>query len=370
MPPPPRRASFWDRITEGSSLGQLWTQLKNDSLLSYRLYARDSEAQRALLATRGRHGKKSTIKAFFWAIMTKLSPAKRVVLLAALVLIIFPQFNYNGASVDFSGIGILLLFGLLFLEIADRVTLKRDLEIAREIQLWLLPTQPPTVDGAELAFFNRPANTVSGDLYDAFGRGGEGGDRLVLTVADVAGKGVPAALLMATYQAGLRALCAGQATLAAIASGLNRQAIAHSVGGERFTTAFIGEYDPERKTLNYVNAGHNPPLLCREGDSAGRRIEPLTTGGPPLGILPDVEYTSGSAALASGDAVFVYSDGLTEATAPDGQEYGESRLRAVLARQNGGAAGELVRAVLSDFDRYTANTPRQDDVTCLVLKRT
>ncbi|MGH3183435.1 MAG: hypothetical protein ACRDOE_16250, partial [Streptosporangiaceae bacterium] len=124
--PPAPRSSFWDRVTEGSSLGQLWTQIKNDSLLSYRLYARDSEAQRALIGRPGAGTRRGTVKAFVWAMLTKLSPAKRVVMLAALIMIFFGKFDFNGGSVDFAGIGILLLLGLLFLEIADRVTLKRD----------------------------------------------------------------------------------------------------------------------------------------------------------------------------------------------------------------------------------------------------
>src|SRR5262249_28339592 len=136
------------------------------------------------------------VRTLFWAMMMKLSPGRRVLLLLALVLLLFPSFHFSRGDqeIDTSGLqfwaGVVLLV-LLALELADRVTMKRDLEIVREIQSWLMPSVAPKVPGVDIAFSTRPANTVAGDYYDAFFRGN---DRLLIVVSDVAGKSVPAAL--------------------------------------------------------------------------------------------------------------------------------------------------------------------------------
>src|SRR5581483_3377669 len=212
LPPPGKNGfrgdarHFWERVTDGLELAQLWAQFRADAASSYRLYSFD------LAPAQGRSRFRrflNTAKAFFWAVMIKLSPARRVILLASLVLLLIPIFSDNQGSVPnlhfYAGLSLLLL---LLLEIADRVTMKRDLEIAREIQLWLVPENPPQVPGLDMAFLNRPANTVAGDYYDVFHRTIQEGDNtrstLFLAVADVAGKSLPAALLMATFQASLK----------------------------------------------------------------------------------------------------------------------------------------------------------------------
>jgi len=165
---------------------------------------------------------------------------------------------------------------LLALEIADRVTMKRDLEIAREIQSWLVPDVPPRIPGYEFAFVTRPANTVAGDYYDVFARNCNGDpDSVLVTVPDVAGKRIPAALLMASFQASLRVLSATPSSLDDVIHRLNSAACSNSQGGRRFTTAFLAELNSSTGQLTYVNAGHNPPALCR---SSGE-IERLTRGG-------------------------------------------------------------------------------------------
>ena len=200
-------------------------------------------------------------KQFFWAILEKLSPARRVLLLVALVLMVFnPEFSWttNGSphiiGLDLRLVGGLLMFLLLILEVADRVVMKRDLQIAREIQMWLLPATPPQVPGMEIAFATRPANTVAGDYYDVFPRTGRvsaeqasadhacAEQSYLVAVADVAGKSIPAALLMATFQASLKTLSATPSSLAELVNGMNRYACGNSQSGLRFTTAFIAEY--------------------------------------------------------------------------------------------------------------------------------
>lgn len=204
---------FWHRITEGLELSELWKQFSTDARASYRFYERDFKARAPEDKKRGFW---RTAQAFAWAILEKLTPARRVLLLLGVVLLIFPAGGYSHRTeeghvefveFDLRFLGGASLFILLMLEIADRVVMKRDLEIARDIQRWLLPATPPQVPGLTMAFAARPANTVAGDFYDVFPRPRSGGDPLFLfAVADVAGKSIPAALLMATFQAGLKTL--------------------------------------------------------------------------------------------------------------------------------------------------------------------
>ena len=166
-----RLQRFWRRVTEGLELTQLWSQFESEARASYRLYSRDVAAKTPEgLTRRGHH--LHVVKEFFWAVLEKLSPARRVLLLAALIMVAFPSsgFSYHDSGhelhvveLDLHFWGGLLLFLLLMLEIADRVVMKRDLQIAREIQTWLLPGAPPQIPGISIAYSTRPANTVAGD---------------------------------------------------------------------------------------------------------------------------------------------------------------------------------------------------------------
>jgi sigma-B regulation protein RsbU (phosphoserine phosphatase) len=209
-----RLNQFWHRVTDGLELNQLWNQFRTDTRTSYRLYSRGIDYTSGKGLKEGRHWQ-SVSTQLFWAILEKLSPARRVLLLFAFLLLIFtPELSWTtkeGArriGVDLQFWGGLLMFVLLMLEVADRVVMKRDLEIAREIQTWLLPVHPPTVPGVDIAFSTRPANTVAGDYYDVFPRpaSASANPSYLVAVADVAGKSIPAALLMATFQASLRTL--------------------------------------------------------------------------------------------------------------------------------------------------------------------
>src|SRR5215475_7287193 len=197
----------------------------------------------------------------------KLTPPRRIILLVAFFMLVFSGFKFDFADnshleVRFGLFAAAIFLLLLALELADKVTMKRDLEIAREIQLWLVPAQPPQVEGADIAFATRPQNSVAGDYYDAF-YPEAGSQRLMLVIADVAGKSVPAALLMATLQASLRTIAGEGASVAELVARLNRYACAHSLDGRRFTTAVVAEYDAASRKITYVNAGHNLPILRR-----------------------------------------------------------------------------------------------------------
>ncbi len=376
-PPVPfgvRVQRFWQRVTDGLQVSQLWSQFETEARTSYRLYSRDVEAKTPDGLTHG--GRKlHIVKEFFWAVMEKLSPARRVLLLAALVMLVLPSgnFAYQGSDhevhvggFDFHFWAGLLLFLLLMLEIADRVVMKRDLQIAREIQTWLLPGAPPQIPGLAVAYSTRPANTVAGDYYDVFPRPGRTNEenRVVLAIADVAGKSIPAAMLMATFQASLKTLSTAQVPLTELASNMNRYACGNSQGGLRFTTAFLAEYDPVQRTVHYINAGHNNPILRR----ASGQIERLDVGGLPFGIMPDAKYESATVTLAPGDWLILFTDGLVEAQNARQDEYGEPHLLAAIEAWKSAAPAEMLQRLMAEVDQFVGTTPQHDDVTCMLLK--
>lgn len=368
--------AFWEHVTEGFELEQLWGQFISEAKASYGLYAKDVDWEQIRREERGFKRILKSIWAVFLAMLMKLSPARRVLLLIAIVLLcVQPNFRYgHGREFTFSlgGVGTLILFVLLAVELADRVTMKRDLEIAREIQQWLVPDHPPRVAGLDIAFATRPQNTVAGDYYDAFLRPLPPHDSSVLpllvVVADVAGKSVPAALLMATFQASLRALTATTATLEELVVGLDRYCRAHSLDGRRFTTAFLAEVNPATREMTYINAGHNDPILRR----ASGKIERLGTGGPPFGLPlftdDEVPYPSARVQLQAGDLLFIFTDGVVEAVNQNGEEYGEARLIPCIQASPPENADEMLRRVMTEVNAFVAYARQHDDITCLVLR--
>jgi serine phosphatase RsbU (regulator of sigma subunit) len=360
----PRRRlrGFWQRVTDGLTLQQLWSQFRREAGSSYRHYKLELEA------ARGPSNLGQWLRlagALFWAILLKLSPARRVFLLLALVVIASDTHGSHHGPV----IGALMLLGLLGLELADRVALKRDLEIAREIQKWLVPQSPPRCPGVDIAFTTRPANTVAGDYYDAFmcpGAAAGPAQRLLLVVADVAGKGMPAALLMATFQSSLRTLVQEAMGLEDLVTRLNRYSCAHSLEGRRFTTALLAELDPQNGALTYVNAGHNHPALRR----ADGRIERLEAGGLPLGVEAGAHYAAGAVTLARGDLLVIFTDGVVEAVNAREEDYGETRLLDWLRGARESSAAEVLRSLMSSVEGFVGEARREDDITCVVVRYT
>jgi len=363
---------YWERITEGLEISQLWKQFKSDAEVSFRFYRKDFDAR----SPHEQRGKNilHTIQEFTWALLEKLSPARRVLLLLGVVILFFGGIGFNytdkegvvhGISIDLHFYAGLILLVVLMLEVADRVVMKRDLEIARDIQSWLLPTKPPQIQGLEIAFATRPANTVAGDYYDVFSRTpGSSETQFLLAIADVAGKSIPAALLMATFQASLKTLSATQCSLSTLVANLNQYACTNSQGGLRFTTAFIAEFDPTTRVLTFVNAGHNAPILKR----ASGEIERLTNGGLPLGIVAESAYETGSLVLQAGDWLIIFTDGLVEAENSARDEYGETRLLALLKGDSTITADDLLHRIMIDLDSFVGAASQHDDVTCVLVK--
>jgi phosphoserine phosphatase RsbU/P len=362
-----RLRNFWQRVSEGRQIDELWSQFSADARASYTFYMKEADEEE-LGRRRGVYRFLHIAKTLFWSLLMKMTPARRVLLLIALVMLVISGFKFQfgrnfSFDVNFVGIAALLFLLLLSLELADKVTMKRDLEIAREIQMWLVPSEPPEVPGADIAFATRPQNSVAGDYYDAF-YPDERRDRLVVVIADVAGKSVPAALLMATLQASLRTIAGEGVPVAELVTRLNRYASAYSLDGRRFTTAVLCEYDPVSRQLTYVNAGHNAPILRR----ADGTFETLDVGGLPLGIKLGAEYQTATLELRPDDALIFFTDGVVEAFNESGEEFGNSRWQAAIRSLPGWNAQETLRFLMSRVDEFVGATRQSDDITCLVFR--
>jgi phosphoserine phosphatase RsbU/P len=365
-----RLGDFWHRVSEGRAIDDLWSQFTADARHSYGFYEKDIDWEAVQKLPHWRRPF-HIARQFFWALMMKLSPARRVLLLLALALFVLSSLRVQvsagvvlDAKFELLSAGLLLL--LLSLELADKVIMKRDLEIAREIQTWLVPSMPPDVPGGEIAFATRPQNSVAGDYYDAFYptlSAAEGG-KLLLIVADVAGKSVPAALLMATMQASLRTIAGEDAPLVDLVARLNRYASAYSLDGRRFTTAILAQYDPKSGRLDFVNAGHNAPILRRADGS----LEKLEIGGLPLGITSAATYAHGTVELRSGDALILYTDGVVEAFNASGEEFGNPRWFDVVRSLPPGSAQHSLEYLMWQVDVFVGTTRQSDDITCLVFR--
>ncbi len=352
--------SLWKRLTDGMALHDVWRQLRSEAGSSYGLYSRKMDSETFRRMPRWKQFARIAA-ALFW----ELSAARRVCLILGLLLLAGGRQERDQGPMI---LGVLLVLLVLGLELADRVTMKRDLEIAREIQGWLVPKTPPPVAGTDIAFVTLPANTVSGDYYDVFLRPAPPGqpvtERLLLVVADVAGKSVPAALLMATFHASLRTLAVNSMPLAELVSSVNRYTCAHSLGGLRFTTAFLGELDPTTGILRYVNAGHNHPVLVHSGGT----IERLETGGMPLGVDDEAVYQSGESLLSVGDRVIIFTDGVVEAQNAKEEEYGEARLLELLKSPLEECSAALLGRLMASLNSFVGSAARYDDITLLIMR--
>ena len=257
--------------------------------------------------------------------------------------------------------GFLVLNLLILLEVADRLTLKKDLEVARDIQQAMLPREIYAATGIEAFGVTRPANTVGGDLYDLVRRPD---GRIVFALGDVAGKGSPAALLMALVVAMLRVLVDEGLEPAELAARLNIQVSRHAPGS-RFITMVLGLYDPGTGQISYVNAGQNPPMLRRASGS----IERLTEGGVALGMFEGATYAAGQLALDAGDVLVLFSDGITEAENAAGVPFDDAGLERIVHEQWWKDLQTLGTSVLKAVEAHTQGAKIADDLTVLALRR-
>jgi sigma-B regulation protein RsbU (phosphoserine phosphatase) len=245
---------------------------------------------------------------------------------------------------------------LLEIEIEQR---EKELGLARDIQMSLVPSGPLVVAPWEIHGLVVPARQVGGDYFDYFPLDQ---DRFAITIADVSGKGVPAALLMANVQASLRAFCDGDREITEAIRQVNRS-VARSASGGKFITLFYAEVDVRRGVVRFTNAGHNYPMLRRRDGS----IEELQEGGLLLGLFDDATYERGETGFAPGDALLLYSDGISEAADSYGHQFGEDRLRTVWQSCCARPSAEVIGCLLDDVQKFRGSAGQSDDMTAVVV---
>lgn len=243
----------------------------------------------------------------------------------------------------------------------ERERLERELALASEIQQRFQPTAPPHVNGYELQGISFPCYEIGGDYYDFIERDD---GRLVIALGDVSGKGTAAALLMSSLHAAVHAQSGSHDSLVDTISAVNRY-LADNIPANRFVTLFYAELDPDAGTLSFLNAGHNPPLIVH---SAGT-VEQLASGGLPLGIKRDADYREGRTQLQPGDVLVIYSDGVTEAVSPTGEEFGPTRLYEVVSRNIEASAAGIRDRIESSLTKFSQGTSAADDITLVIVKR-
>jgi serine phosphatase RsbU (regulator of sigma subunit) len=247
-----------------------------------------------------------------------------------------------------------------FRSLRVKEALEREVEIAREVQRELLPRGAPKVRGLELAGICIPAIGVGGDYYDYLPLQDE---RVGLVIADVSGKGIPAALLMAGLQASVRSLALPGVSPCEVNRRLNDM-LHQSTSASRYATLFFGLYDPQDRSLHYSNAGHFPPIHIGAHGTAY-----LSQGGLPIGLMPGSLYGEGRRELGLGDVLALYTDGVVETPNASGEEFGSTRLVEILTRHQDASLADILERVIEAVDRWSGGGPPHDDVT-LVLART
>ncbi|MDP3582279.1 MAG: SpoIIE family protein phosphatase [Ignavibacteria bacterium] len=272
---------------------------------------------------------------------------------------------YSQSDIEFvSSVGSLAIISIdnarLFKETLEKQRLEKDLETARNIQNNLLPKSIPAFSNFEMAAFNKSARMVGGDYYDIIKLDEE---HVLFAIADVSGKGVPAALLMANIQAFLKSICKMKMHLADATNLLNDLVAENTTNGS-FITFFWGIINNDKKELTFVNAGHNPPLLIRNS-----QIIKLKKGGMILGVMPTiVPYLSDTIQLESGDTIVLFTDGITEAMNVKWEEYSDERLESFVLERDHLNSKQLLEEIKHSVEQFTIGAEQSDDITSLVIK--
>ena len=382
-PDPAHRAKeFFEVYTKDLKASDLQLLFTRDTREAYEFFSRGID--RGAIDKLPWHIRAFTYaKLFFVAFTMRLSPAHRAIYAVALIATIIGLLKlFAGVefvtvarigdfrlgapvpmwqdSVIFLSIGFALLNLLIILEVADRLSLKHDLTVARDIQRAMLPQGTFRAPGVEVHGETRPANTVGGDFFDMIPLAD---GRLIVALGDVAGKGSPAALLMALLLAMLRTLVDEGLAPGALLDRLNVQLLRHAPRS-RFVTIFYAVLEPDGR-MEWVNAGQNPPRIRRRDG----RLEPLHATGVALGLFEGTTYAASETRLEPGDLLIAYSDGITEAENTDGQPFDEAGLDGVIGAWANASAPEITQAVQRAVLTHVGDARVGDDLTVLALRR-
>jgi serine phosphatase RsbU (regulator of sigma subunit) len=374
LPKPGSTGRFLETYTQGLTATDLERVFRSDTPEAYRLLTQQFDFGALKQLPWYRRGLEH-VRLFFLAFGLKLTPGRRAMYGVALVVAAIGLVElFGGISFDLlphpvfargtlwllAGFGIVNL--LVILEVADRLSLKNDLEVARQIQLAMLPRAAYEAPFVEAFGMTRPANTVGGDFYDIIPRPD---GQVLLALGDVAGKGSPAALLMALLLAMMRTLVDEGLHGAELVARLNTQILRHAPSS-RFVTLFVAMLNPATGALAYVNAGQNPPLLRRRD---GRYERLNAAGGMALGLFEHASYATGHAHLDPADVLVMFSDGITEAEDVQDRPFDESGLQAVVDGSGWSSAKELGWAAFESVERHAGARRLRDDLTVLVVRR-
>jgi serine phosphatase RsbU (regulator of sigma subunit) len=373
-PPLPRpHENLLSAYAQGLSSTEIERLFMRDTPDAYRFFSRHIDLD-ALAKLPWYRRWVTQARMLFLAFTMRLSPGRRALYGASIVVTVIGLFElFRGLHllliphpVFAPGTlwlltGFLLLNLLILIEVADRLSLKNDLEVARQIQLAMLPHGAFHASGLEAFGITRPANTVGGDFYDIV-QLPDG--RVLLALGDVAGKGSPAALLMALLLAMMRTLVDEGLEGPGLVERLNHQ-VMKQAPRSRFVTLFVGVLDPATGVLSYVNAGQNPPLVRR----ADGRYDSLREGGVAVGMFEQATYEAGTTQLGVGDVLVMFSDGVVEAENAAGEPFDEAGVRSIVDQPVWSSAKELTWALFAAVQRHSDDRKLMDDLTALVARR-
>ena len=248
-------------------------------------------------------------------------------------------------------------------QMLEKRRMEEELKVASEIQMRLQPVAPPKLQGWDMTGVSFPSREIGGDYYDFIRRKRD--NRIVIALGDVSGKGTGAALLMSSLHAAVRAQSQTRASICEVMSEINGY-IYENTPSNKFVTLFYGELDPETGVLRYSNGGHNQPVLVRQ---SGEELQ-LAVGGLPIGIMPNASYEEGSVSFEVGDALVIYSDGISESVDEQGEEFGEERLIEVVRKNLERSASGLRDRIDEALSRFVGTAAAVDDMTLMIVKRT
>lgn len=349
---------FWKTVREDIHRGDFRRTLRQDFAELKDFYLGKKQKER--LENVGWF--KRWILTIFWLLkilILRLSPTRRLLLMIAIIL---PFINVNVDQSDtklFIFISGLILLFLIMLELKDKLLAHHELREGRLIQRALMPEKSPAVSGWEVWLFTRPANDVGGDLVDSIQIDKR---RVGLTLADVSGKGLGAALLMAKLQATINAIIPDYQSLDKLASRINKIFYRDTLRSSFASLVFL-ELENKSGMIHFINAGHFPPIKLE-----GSKPTELPKGGPAIGLSSKADFQEQQVALKKGNLLLIYSDGLTEARNIQGAFFGEKRLLNLLSQTKNTSAKGLGERLLIEVDRFVGDARRNDDLSLIVLR--